>query len=580
MNNRYLALTIGPIGATLQNTRSTKAMWAASYLFSWIMREVLRGVNNTPGVQLLNLSYRKKAISTKGVGLFPDRFVARLDKGVQLNVKTVASNILDTLVGKMTADLNNPAIQRVDGSGQKKAPVPPFDRNEIHDFMRNYLRLISIEFTLQPDEDNPVKKANDYLNSLELQASFAPIQPRDYLAAFFEDLLYNEFIRQEFASAGFRSTPEIATSTFRARNIKDYDAAVKDLRQWDGDNSETARLKQEEFIEAVKKIDETRFKLCHKYIAIVHADGDNIGKLFEALALLDKKQLPSDGIPRAIRLTEHIAEFSLAAAAKIKEFDGVPVYAGGDDLLFFAPVSVEDKEEGQWKRRDIFNLINDLDELFIEKVLAGSAVDKDTLKTLKDQNKIPSMSYGVSISHHKYPLGESLKKAQSDLLFGSIKSGSRRNGIAWRLTKHSGAGFGCVLEKGRENGVFAAFNNLKEAKFPAGEKPDTFLASVIYKLESLEGLFVATADKPNYADHFYNILFNNFNESIHRDEIDKQKLSPYLKKVHVLLVACFAENPQPVSEKSGDKTEWVKQTLQVAYAVLRFIHFLDTSDKS
>lgn len=590
MNTRYLALTIGPVFATLENTRSTKAMWAASYLFSWIMREILHDLLKTSGVQLLNLSYRKKEEAVKvknGVGLFPDRFVARLQPDVEVNMKAIAGQVVDGLAKRMTDDLNAP--RKGTEGGPKTPPSPPFELDDVRRFLDDYLRLQAIDFELPDTEHNPVKVADAYLNSLELQAPFASLQAREYLGAFLEDLLYNFFIREEFEQRGFPSTPEIATDTFREHNANQYRAAVRNLRDQGDHSSDAARRQQEAFIEAVREIAPTRFHLCHKYIAIVRADGDNMGHLFKALLEKDAKaaQRPDNLLPTsqssAERLAEHLADFSLAAANMIRDFGGVPVYAGGDDLLFFAPVSTERlSEQGKWERRDIFHLLYDLDLLFREKILIGGAVDEATLTALKADEKGPSISYGVSISHHKYPLGESLKKAQEDLLFQAIKADDRRNGIAWRVTKHSGTAFGCVLDKGRPDGVFAVFQQLQQAKLPIGEQPDHFLASIIYKLKSLEGLFQATADRPNYAGYFYNILFNNFNEGIHRDkdEHGHPKLSAFLEKVHHLLVASFDENPQSNDKNPDDKEQRIRQNLDTAYAVLRFIHFLDTGDKS
>lgn len=578
MNTRYLALTIGPVVATLQNTRSTKATWAASYLFSWIMRETLRHILQTPGVQLLNLSYRPQDQAAKGVGLFPDRFVARLATGANPDLKTTARNIVAELARKMTTDLNSVSIQRAGPGKIKMAPAPPFDPGELSAFLHDYLRLISLDFELPTTENNPVKHANAYLNSLELQAPFVPVQTRDYLGAFFEDLLYNHFIRDEFGEPGFPSTPEIATATFRALDEMNYDKAVDALRHWDGDNSETARRQQEEFIKTVKNIGKDRFKLCHKYIAIVQSDGDNVGFLFETLSHLDAERPLPCSSSRSTSLAEALADFSLAAAGLIRHFGGIPVYAGGDDLLFFAPVAVGNSDTDREQRRNIFHLLREIDTLFENNVLNAGVLDAETKSFLAAQGKMPSVSHGVSISHHKYPLGESLQKAREDLLFDAIKAGDRRNGIAWRVTKHSGAGFGCVFQKSLPDGVFAAFRQLQETQFPAGEEPEKLLASVIFKLESLEGLFQAVAGKPDYPEHFYHILYNNFNERIHRDERDHQKLSPYLEKVHGLLVAAFRENPP--GSISGDGADQVRKNLQTAYAVLRFLHFLNTTDKS
>lgn len=576
---RYLALTIGPVFATLQSARSTKALWSASYLFSWIMRETLRELRKIEGLTLLNLPNRDDFFDGKerGVGLFPDRFTAKVTSNFRLeDLKTIVGKVVSHLSQRMEEDIAK-HFERKEKDGQKTLLKDAFTSDEISQFLHQYLRLLAVEFELEDDDFNPVKTADAYLNSLELRAAFVQELERDGLRMFFEDLFFNFFIREEFEKAGFPSTLEIATDSFKLHTSNKYIEAVRVLREIDIDpDAPEAQRKQEDFIKAIRSIGGDRFRLCHKYIAIVRADGDHIGNLFKTLLRLDAtdKQLDDKRRTRAEQLADALADYSLAAVEAIKEFGGAPVYAGGDDLLFFAPVSVEKKTESGWGRGNIFDLLNTLDGLFREKV-----ADSDLVKSVPKvpDIKLPTMSYGLSVSHHKYPLAESLEKAQS-LLFHNIKTGNKRNGIAWQLTKHSGFGFGMVSVKTDES--FKIFANLLAQERSKEENSSAFLASVMHKLESLEGLFQATADEPK--EHFENIIFNNFNESIHRVEVESdgkktKELSPFLKQVVALLLACFPENSLPADAERRKKA--VRENLDRAYAALRFVHFLETDDK-
>ncbi|GAB4499704.1 MAG: type III-B CRISPR-associated protein Cas10/Cmr2 [Saprospiraceae bacterium] len=575
MKHRYLALTIGPIFATLQSARSTKALWTASYLFSWLMREILRNLRQKNGITLLNLPNSDEFFEDKKrVGLFSDRLTAKLDVGANIELQKIVSGVADKLAQKITADLNAKDYQRADEDGKKHLPEPLYVESDVRQFLKQYLRLLAVEFELPDDDRNPVKTADAFLNSLELQATFTPQQERDVLEPFFEDLFFNFFIRQEFGNdAGFRSTLEIATASFAAHDGKKYKEAVDELRKFErGTKALDAQRKQEDFIRTVRAIKPDRFKLCHKYITIVRADGDHIGHLF--------KTLLEQNAEKGRQLADALAQFSLAASKAIEGFGGVPVFAGGDDLLFFAPVSVEiEKQEfinnSKWERQNIFDLLDTLDELFKKKI-----TDSDIVQAIAEklEGKQPTMSYGLSISHHKYPLAESLDLAQRRLLFSEIKGGNHRNSIAWRVTKHSGAGFGMVSIKSKHS--HQIFKALLGVKLSPEEQSNAFLASVMYKLESLEGLFTATAHKPD--EHFENIIFNNFNENVHRVEVERngkkeKELSPFLKQVVALLKACFAENPCPEGAANRDKI--VRENLDRAYAALRFIHFLETEDK-
>lgn len=580
MNNRYLALTIGPIFDTLATARSTKALWSASYLFSWLMRETLRELRGKEGITLLNLPNRVDFFdgTKKGVGLFPDRFTAKAtsDFGLE-DLKTLVGNVVGQLSKRIAEDLDTRSIQRRDTNGQKTLLTHTYSSDDISQFLHQYLRLLAVEFELPENDYNPVKTADAYLTSLELRAAFVPKLEHDGLKLFFEDLFFNFFIRNEFDEEGFKSTIEIATDSFRIHNNDKYKEEVKKLRALEADdNAPTSLRKQEDFIKSVRNINAGRFRLCHKYIAIVRADGDHIGNLFKTMLRLDAadKQLGEKDKTRAMRLADALADYSLAAVTAIDKFGGVSVYAGGDDLLFFAPVSVEKKGNDGLGRDNIFDLLNTLDGLFQEKV-AESGLVKAIANELGDL--LPTMSYGLSISHHKYPLAESLVLAQK-LLFYDLKTKGNRNGIGWQLTKHSGFGFGIVEKKTNES--FKIFKELLAEKPSKEESSGTFLASVMHKLESLEGLFQATADKPK--EHFENIIFNNFNESIHQAEVEKdgkkvKELSPFLKKVVDLLEACFPENSLPADAEERRKA--VRRNLDRAYAALRFVHFLETEDK-
>ena len=57
----YFALTIGPIYKTLSQAQKTREFWGSSYMFSWIMREIIVGLIDD-----------KKTIESKNI-LMPHR---------------------------------------------------------------------------------------------------------------------------------------------------------------------------------------------------------------------------------------------------------------------------------------------------------------------------------------------------------------------------------------------------------------------------------------------------------------------------------------------------------------------------
>ena len=98
----------------------------------------------------------------------------------------------------------------------------------------------------------------------------------------------------------------------------------------------------------MKKALKSAFKFRHKYVCFVKADGDNIGKL------LAKIKADSTKITA---FSTALGAFAQTAVNQIVEYGGIPVYAGGDDLLFVAALQ---NEEG----KNIFTLLDELNTSF------------------------------------------------------------------------------------------------------------------------------------------------------------------------------------------------------------------------
>jgi len=76
----YIALTIGPIYKTLSNAKKTQELWASSYLFSYLMKEIIRKLTSGSGAIPYNrfvVPYVDQKImdASTHVGLFHDRFI-------------------------------------------------------------------------------------------------------------------------------------------------------------------------------------------------------------------------------------------------------------------------------------------------------------------------------------------------------------------------------------------------------------------------------------------------------------------------------------------------------------------------
>jgi CRISPR-associated protein Cmr2 len=314
----------------------------------------------------------------------------------------------------------------------------------------------------------------------------------------------NIFDKNIFGTKGFPSILEISTQALDTSNISLDDDTIEDEQIWEKLNNQN----------------KDKLKIHHKYIAIVQADGDSIGEII--------KQIAKDGSKKIKEFSKALSSFSLLAAQEIANYKGVPVYTGGDDLLFFAPVANGTE--------NIFSLIKKLDDIF----------DDQVKKKFNETKPQASMSYGVSISYYKYPMHEALNTAR-DLLFNKAKQ-KPKNAIAFKVLKHSGQVFEAIMHKPLDN------------KFKKLLKEDKGLVinSLIYKFDKHkilleESLKAKTNAKlENFFDNFYN-------EDIHNES------RVFINNVKDLLQEVYTNNK-----------DFTKTINQVS-AQLRFVKFLNAT---
>jgi CRISPR-associated protein Cmr2 len=376
---RYIALTIGPIYKTLNSAKKTRDLWGGSYLFSFVMKQIISKFKDRAFIVPF---VGDDIFKQSEVGLFHDRFIFEAQSGDKTKLEDVVDDIVTSLENKMKIE---------------------------KDFLKNYLQISIVEKELE-DGENPILKLTPYLDSKEL---FFKVSQYD------KNLLQerlqgdNVYLKKEAfgENRSFASLPEIALS----------DIITDDIRKKINSDDELTVYEDDE----VKKV----LKPYHKYIAIVHADGDNMGKVVESLKTEDDYT----------NFSKNLFNYCSISHKLIKEYGGETIFAGGDDLLFFAPVVKDDKT--------IFNLTDDISTEF-DKLF------KDANIQIKETGKQATLSFGVSITYYKFPLYEALEKSR-DLLFCQAKS-KEKNNIAFILTKHSGQSFGGILPKSNKD-IYKSF---------------------------------------------------------------------------------------------------------------------------
>lgn len=574
----YTALTIGPIYKTLSQARKTRELWGASYLFSYLMRRIIEGLDDTSNCIL---PYHQNMLSlahSKGAGLFPDRLIFEGD---------VSDKILE---------ISKTVIKEI----AKISELP-------EDYLNNYFRISTLVFKSpleipliinykedknqgnESTSDNIVFIADKLLDSTELHEKYSPeitgIDWKKALDKLNGKLFYKEAFSGKDSSFRFPSVPEIATDDFRKKDKSEYYKIVKETLNREPEpgesEDESEENNQKDFLTKLKSAESFRplkLRPYHKYIAVVQADGDNIGT---TVRLIGKD-------PENVKnFSSALFEFDIEAVRLIKEYGGKAVYIGGDDLLFFAPVAVarvnysnENSENPITYLNTLFSLIQKLDEAFKSKVIDSPALKHLYEKGGELEAYIPSMSYGISITYSKYPLNEAREKAYHNLEKAKEKKDDK-NKICFSLQKHSGQSFGFIIDKKQQNNhlpeSFNKFITMVSAiPIIEGEK---LLTSVIYKLAPLHALLVAIAHDENRLYTFFEQEFD-LDRDEHRmsaEEKAKKKFIHGIVDFYYSLATEFKDDNNPLPQRESEDTI---TNIGKLYSTLRFVkHLTDEEDE-
>lgn len=460
--NKYSAINIGPIVATLGMARKPRELWAASFLFSHLMK-CMYGEAEKTGATIISPAKPKE--DKNKVGIYPDR--------IYMKEEVDTKKIITDAVWRFYSDLYgfNP------------------DKNKKPDL--SYFNLMSTSCEADK-ESEAIAQLNQQLDVLELC--------------------------------------NYATDGDAAQTIYDIISEKKD--------SPLFNLAEGKFIKNIKSLKEiagiqlagrydVKEKSHHRYFCVVQADGDNVGKTVSHPDLKDGEVL---------KISNELVHFGLEATKLIDDFGGLPIYAGGDDLLFIAPVIGKNKKQ-------IFQLLDDIEN----QAFKGVQVVVENLK-LKDKEGNPikaSLSFGVSITYYKYPLYEALETARN-LLFGKAKGISQKKAVAWSLRKHSGGTFEAAFSLEKTE-LKTQFENL----ISATTDNDT-VSAIAHKLRQEEALvnIVLESNNTDRLDALFEKVL----------EFDKDK-ADYFNAVKAIMPTLF-------------KTTGKKDYIQTLYSLLRTAKFI------
>lgn len=418
--SKYIGITIGPIGDTLSEASTPAALWFASSMFSDITRRLCREITEEKSftnLQIYSPYYSESICSDDGVGKFHDRIIFSVDSYDKETFMSIIAKVKrETAAGFKIEDMT---------AGMEA-------------FLEQYLQ---IHYVIVDEErmqgQNCILALSPYLDVLELMKTFPENHADNPIRALFqgEKNNRNKYIKES------RLFKTVKGEMNQLKKSKDAVWTIEDIACDHGN-----------IIENVKK---------KRYFAVVQADGDSMGTFLNQLE--DSK---------VAEFSRTCLDYAESAAKLIGEYGGMTIYAGGDDLLFLAPVENSAGET-------VFSLCHKIQKLFRDRLR-----EKDSLK---DFQNIPTISFGVSIQYVKHPLYEALNHARE--LLAQAKRGitvqdgrKEKNNMAVELQKHSGQSLFMQVS----NDSFPAFEEI--LKIQGKYEQEETVTSVIYTLETFRPL--------------------------------------------------------------------------------------------
>ncbi|MGI6370623.1 MAG: type III-B CRISPR-associated protein Cas10/Cmr2 [Ignavibacteria bacterium] len=527
-NTTYTAINIGPIVSTIQMARKPRELWAASYLFSHLMECIIETLpkNGIDKDDIISPAILNSGSKNLGVGLYPDRVFFRnnLEKPFdeQVFFKEVFKKIEKT---KFTVKINN--------------------KDTIKKLKQDFFNIMitSLDISSKNEESEAIRKLNQALDKAELFNIACKDEDTKNVRKLISLRKNSPLFKKAFGKTEFpiETLGEIAAKQLSILESNKWESFVNDIKS---DDKETA--------EKAYSFSRDNLKSYHKYICVVQADGDNVGKT------VTHKDLPNGKVKE---ISKALLEFGKKATEEIKEYGGLPIYAGGDDLLFIAPV-VGKKEKG-----DSFENIFDLLEKLNKNSFSGVADKVKECGLTKDGKLIEaSLSFGVSITYYKYPLYEALESAR-DLLFGVAKNIEGKNAIALDMRKHSGGAFSISFSKTNTNLATKFDNMIKKSQVE-----DALTSAVANKISNSEGLLKLWIGSNENIFTERNKAF--FEKYIEYDSSKTDINSSYKQSALDLLNELYKTKINPkMSEQEKKKN--TSEIIKTMYGMLRVAKFIN-----
>ena len=500
-NSNYIAVTIGPVLDTINLTSSPSALWAASYMMSMLSKNIcLSLIAHEVNQEDIVSPYFDKDDElfnrNDGVGLFHDRVIFKADN---FDIKDF------------------PAVR--DEAIENTVEYFGFTKDKDIKYFKEYFLVSAV---LLENSTNPIMDSGKKLDCLELAKNFVNSQKSNPILSFYnsEDITTspskNDAIRIQVTKEMKMSQWQLLDDHRRISSIPDIARGHGDEKKW-------------------KK---------YNYYAVVRSDGDRITSIIQNLK------------PDEIRgFSKKFMKYCSDIADKVhKDYGGVTIYSGGDDLLALMPVEYESKEG----IKNIFEFTKEANEDFIQTFKNPNQEENDGIaKDPENPSQDVSLSFGIFVAYNAFPLYEALEQS-ADLLFGVAKN--IKNCVAICFQKHSGQSEGLIIPN-KDMQEYITFHNncIKNTSEDADEK---VIYSAMHKFALFDYMF-NNAETAELENVFKNIF-----------DADKQKSNSFLQKDLYEFFKKLKEklNISMIKGRDKDEKDLDSHALKMEY-ILRIIKF-------
>lgn len=519
MKKRYLGITIGPIIETMSYTSTPAGLWTASYFFSSITRNLYIELK-AKGYKILTVPENMEC-EVKGIGQYHDRIYAVTPEGKSdFDVTEEAKRVIESVIKKRAEEISH-AI-----SEDKQ-----IDLNNIIKRLHSYLQ---IHFILQYVEDTQVlaKAMAEALDSLEnCQSTVGNLSNNDLVC-----MLTG---KRDNANCYIKKYEPFKDAVMLHK--KNNGEQIKDLHDIACCGIPSAKL--------------------NKYFAVIQADGDGMGKIVNAdLTEQTNNQVGLDDQEKRIRMfSELCMKYTAEASKLIQTYNGVVIYAGGDDLLFLAPIIGE--------TGNIWTLCKEIGNKF--NSIFNPAYNKEAGNIVKE-NQVPSISFGVSVNYYKFPLYEAFEDARN-LLFGTAKNFGDKNNLAISVHKASGqtSGYVCRMETKvmSDSKIFETLIDyielLTQSDGKNVQENNQMLHSLLYHIENKRELFKLAISDENKRNKFFENVFDSIMQKNHKNYIDR------IKELTGQIVNVVKNEDKKISTLTEENADAAEEAVNVLTNILR-----------